>query len=111
MRERVDLSADGADGEAELPWFYIFGFAKIALPLSLLLSLSLTRWTLQLAFRRRLRRASLGTETPSQRTESLMARLDKLEVRRAYNRLRLHPRRTKPCVLDDVCVPTTTHAR
>ena len=82
---RPECVFESADGEAELPWFYIFGFAKIALPLSLLLSLSLTRWTLQLAFRSRLRRASLGTETPSERTESLMAKLDKLEVRRTIS--------------------------
>ena len=61
------------------PFIDIFGFAKIAIPLSLLLNLSLTRWALQLVFHNRLRSASLGVAT-TQSTERLMARLDKLEV-------------------------------
>lgn len=69
-------------GESEIPWFFIFGFAKVAIPLSLLLSLSITRWTLKLVFHKRLRNAleSQGDDTSMQRADMLEARLDKLEL-------------------------------
>lgn len=47
---RPECVFDQSASATELPWFFIFAIAKVTIPLLLLVSLALVRWSLQLAF-------------------------------------------------------------